>query len=339
LSFGGWDDPEVIVGLAGVFVAIALAIGGRWARVRSKKSAQAALVTAWSERLADGRAVVNVQNGSHEPIHDILIQVTRPSGRKTPSSERPEIPSREISMQVLAASTIAPHRTVSFPVEVSRLGSAVRPDFVMHFKDVADRSWIRDGRGRMMRHSDDRLRAGLFGGSVVTGQAEQTSLDGTAGDPRSPIPPMAYSTIAMSAAGGSELTITLLPEYAEVEVEAFAEMTIDGQLKATVRLDQDARLLGLTFHNVPSNRAAAKHFRMEYMDVFDNLLIVFREGSGAEQLLEGAEQVLPIPLPRGGTAGEILYDGAGQPLVVRVLEASRRMHPEFWRARKDAARS
>jgi hypothetical protein len=38
-------------------------------------------------------------------------------------------------------------------------------------------------------------------------------------------------------------------------------------------------------------------------DVFEYLLALFREGSGAEQWLEGAEQMLPIPLPRGSAAG------------------------------------
>jgi hypothetical protein len=201
-----------------------------------------------------------------------------------------------------------------------------------HFRDAAGLAWIRDERGRLSRHKPGNLTADALGGSLVKGRAEATEhpVDVAPESEGVEVPTVAYTTHTMSGASGNQLTINLAPRGLGLEVEATGSLTLNGELRATAEFGNHEHLLALTFHNVNRHRSSATQFRMEHLSVYDQLLLVFFSGELADGL-ETVTEMITIPSPGGGQVGEVLYDAAKALVLVRIADASRRLHPEFWR--------
>ncbi len=336
VELGEWGDPANVIAIAGVAITLTTAFLAALSSRRTRQKGQAEQIACWVERAADGRLSAIVRNSSQQQIRDVLLNITPPEA----SSDRdPSLPTHhrsagDIGVQVIPVPTIAPQRTVTYPVRVS-VGRDVLPRLVMHFRDTSGRGWLRDDHGRL-RPYKSKLSASPFGSSVTTGTATvedeaQTLSQGSEGS--APISRTAYSTTVMSAAAGNQMTVLLVPKRTQVEAEASSTLSLGSEMKATVIYGGGDTLLSVTFHNLKPkrNRDAARNFRIVHLDAYDTLVLVFHERE-VDDSLDDAEFVLPIPCPSGGHVGEAMLAADGQPLLVRILNASRHLHPEIWRA-------
>ena len=337
ISLGEWGDPANVIAIAGAAITLTTAVIAALASRRTRVRLQADQVACWIDRSSDGRLMAVVRNSSHQQIHDVLINVTRPAG--SPGTDMPRAISErsagDVGVQVIPVQTLAPQRTVTFPVRVSTLGRDVIPALVMHFRDTSGRGWLRDDHGRLHRHRS-KLRAGLFGPGIATGTAivqDDSANESGQTVQASSISGAAYSTAVMSAAAGNQLTVLLVPNRVQVEVEATGTISLGNEMKATIAYGEDERLLSITFHNLKPrhNRGLAESFRILNLDAFDTLVLMFHPGE-MDACFDQAKSMIPIGHPSGGHIGEVLYDEEGDPVLVRVLDAERHMHPEFWRA-------
>ncbi len=209
VDLGGWDEPEVVVGVAGLLFILIGGAARYVARSRATRRAQAQLVGAWLDRLRDGRVVVTVRNRSDQPVTDVVIHVSRRLGESAPVPHLPQEP----DLQLIAAPMIGPERTVKFPVDMATDEDARSLEAKTHFRDAAGTSWIRDERGKLLRHKTGRLEADAFGVSRVSGWAEAMEhAVSPASEPAGvEVPTVAYTTHTMSSAGGNQLTVSLSP--------------------------------------------------------------------------------------------------------------------------------
>lgn len=119
---------------------------------RSRRSeaeqAQAATITAWSERLApEGRWLV-AHNGSDSPVFDVrlwLITGDPPEHEDAPPQRAPSA----------ARAVLTPHDELRYLIDANRLKPppATRPPVEVAFRDIAGREWWRDAMGRLKKLS------------------------------------------------------------------------------------------------------------------------------------------------------------------------------------------
>jgi hypothetical protein len=330
-----WGDPTNLIAIAlvvftavGSFAVVAQWLRGRRASIRR----QAAQVDAWCERLTDGRLVARVRNDSSQAVRDVLLRISRP-GVPAASPVSPVDVSHDVHAQLISVGVVAPRRTVDFPIDLSHLSRLSMPLLVLNFVDAEGVSWMRDERHQLKRVRDLGLTADKFKGGQLATSVDVYDDWKSEVEAAVDVPEVTYSSQLFRSGVGNQLDFTLLPADVHVDTPQSSVLSsAGGKMVVTLRFDEADHLVGATLHTVPSVVRAAKGFRMLYLDVSDMLMLTFEPGDLVDDLFPRAAHVARLLTPRGAELGEFIFAEDNAPLVMRVLDAQRRLHPEFWQS-------